>query len=218
MLTLHVISEFSNLEDRRHATLADSLITSILPNLYLAQIDENFLSGIEKFDGRSSLIPPAAIEILDSLARRGDMPLDDRLSSLFFDIVGEKKIRGISVEIAKRFSAKIIAMGSDSNFRKKTKNQDISDSSTIEHKIFGELIRQSILNSENVSVNDFNDMMHALISVPFCDFVILDKKWVGIIERAHRRIDNAGANIKMPVLFSEKNNGIENFLGALEKF
>lgn len=66
--------------------------------------------------------------------------------------------------------------------------------------------------------NDFNDFIHACVPSSYCDFVILDKTWRHIVDKA--RADLAKDNIRLNIarVFSERNNGIKTFLNELERF
>ena len=60
------------------------------------------------------------------------------------------------------------------------------------------------------------DLLHAVVPVAYCDFVLLDKNWRTQVEHARTRFNKAGLSVPIARIFSEQENGIERFLYELE--
>jgi hypothetical protein len=58
------------------------------------------------------------------------------------------------------------------------------------------------------------DLMHAIVPISYCDFVLLDKHWKAQIDRVHRRFHTANMSIPMGKAFNK--NEIDKFLTELE--
>ena len=195
------------------------LVISALPNVYLAQVDENFLSGIELQEGVSASTPPAAHEILNALAAKGDISLAARLGTLFAEMYNiRESLQIISEDATVKIQNSLFELSSNHSYKKKSKFSDLDDSRTLEFKLLGELLREAILNTKKISKNDVIDIIHAVLAIRYCDFVLLDSKWADIVEKIRHRSRKKTTNLKLPYVFSRQNNGIESFLHKLENF
>ena len=62
------------------------------------------------------------------------------------------------------------------------------------------------------------DFMHAVDAVDYCDLVLLDKAWERRVNGLRKRIAEAGIDMPIARCFSKRNNGIEGFLDAIERW
>ena len=85
--------------------------------------------------------------------------------------------------------------------------------------IFGELMRTFNLDSNaSISENDVVDLLHAAMPLNCCDFVLLDGPWAERVEKMKRRISKTAMEMPMASCFSQRNNGVDSFLVALDGF
>jgi hypothetical protein len=63
--------------------------------------------------------------------------------------------------------------------------------------------------------NDAVDFFHAVVPTRYCDFVLLDKDWAAHVERARKRLSDAGGDQAIATVFS-KQAGIQSLVAALE--
>lgn len=217
LITPEVITELSIADDSKHAKYADSLIVDSLPNIYLTSIvnpfDEHF--GIDK----NFIAPPAAREILDSLARKGDIPLEIRLGRLFSDIHDARNNISYDVmQMSEKISQQIAELSGDPKFTKKAKNFRLAEFREYRLNFLAELIRDHVLNKTAFNKNDAHDLLHAWQALSYCDIAMLDKKWAERAERIRLRYAKHGNFRKFPSIFSKKADGISRFLSAIEDF
>ena len=83
--------------------------------------------------------------------------------------------------------------------------------------ILRELMRAFLIDKrKRVTRNDAMDFFHAVVSVAYCDFVLLDKYWETLVNRVRSRFRQVDASVPMATVFSKKTNGIERCLQWLE--
>jgi len=81
-----------------------------------------------------------------------------------------------------------------------------------------EMLRTLLVDKRlNITRNHAIDLLHAIVPVAYCDLVLLDKHWHTQVERVRQRFLAAGMSVPMARVFSEKANGIDQFLSELEK-
>jgi hypothetical protein len=80
-----------------------------------------------------------------------------------------------------------------------------------------ELLRPLFLDKTlNVDRNDAGDIHHAILSIVYCDYTLLDGKWEDMHERMKRRFAELGIAIRTATVLSARRQGVERFLDALE--
>jgi glycerol-3-phosphate cytidylyltransferase-like family protein len=67
-----------------------------------------------------------------------------------------------------------------------------------------------------IEANDGGDAMHAVLSMAYCDYVLLDGKWEDLSDRMRRRFSKMNLRISTARVFSDRRGGIERFIEALE--
>ena len=61
------------------------------------------------------------------------------------------------------------------------------------------------------------DFVHAIVSVSYCQYVLLDSHWASQIDQSRCRLKRAGHNFPMAKVYSRRRNGLERFFDELEK-
>ena len=80
-----------------------------------------------------------------------------------------------------------------------------------------ELVRPFFLDQAmSVNRNDAGDYHHAVISIAYCDYTLLDGKWEDLNERMIRRFNELSLPIRTAKVFSARRQGVERFLEELE--
>ena len=64
--------------------------------------------------------------------------------------------------------------------------------------------------------NNAIDLSHAVVSVSYCDFVLLDGQWASMVNACRQRIAKAGLSVPIAKVFSKRGSGVEKFLTELE--
>ncbi len=65
-----------------------------------------------------------------------------------------------------------------------------------------------------IGPNDGSDLQHAVVALAYCDFALLDRKWVDFAERARRSLVRLGIRNRFARSFSKRQ--VPRFLQALE--
>jgi len=64
--------------------------------------------------------------------------------------------------------------------------------------------------------NDAFDLLHAAVPIAYCDFVLLDKKWRAIAEKAISDLRALNKAVRLATVFSGRPGELDSFLTALE--
>jgi hypothetical protein len=82
--------------------------------------------------------------------------------------------------------------------------------------VLRELVRSFLIDQRlTLTRNHAIDLLHAIVPVAYCDFVLLDKHWEAQIDRMRGRLEAAGVAVPTARVFSGKAGQIEAFLRAL---
>lgn len=83
--------------------------------------------------------------------------------------------------------------------------------------ILRELLRSLMVDKQTrITRNHAIDFYHAVVSIAYCDLVLLDKYWETQVDRVRSRFEHANMSVPMAKVFSKKMDGIERFMHALE--
>jgi hypothetical protein len=63
--------------------------------------------------------------------------------------------------------------------------------------------------------HDAIDLLHTVVPVSYCDYVLLDGRWCHLVERANTQLLNETIT-DLARVFSKRNKGLQRFLGMLE--
>ena len=122
-------------------------------------------------------------------------------------------------EVASKIVVSLSTNRQSVTFRNKAKAARPDDGRTRQQIISGGLLRELVLDTNaSIDNNDALDLMHAIDAVDYCDLVFLDRAWERRVNALRHHI--AEVNIEMPIAqcFSMRNDGMECFLAALERW
>jgi hypothetical protein len=83
----------------------------------------------------------------------------------------------------------------------------------IARELIGRILKDKPLK---LNRNNAIDLGHAVVSVSYCDYVLLDVQWEAMVNEMRRKFTNEGARIPIAKVFSKRANGVEAFLTELE--
>jgi len=83
----------------------------------------------------------------------------------------------------------------------------------IARELIGRFLRDKLLK---LNRNNAIDLSHAVVSVSYCDYFLLDSQWAAMVNDCRSRIIKAGVSIPIAKVFSKRANGLEHFLRELE--
>lgn len=217
------MGEFARFADPRYVEQAERLLAKVVPHIYLF-LSEPGTAWLERGEADLAvrLRPPVdrrSMEIFSGLwSQRQCLPETFRG---MFQMVYEnrEKMSETLDDVASKLVASLGQHRQMEPYRRKAKAARLGDGRTRQQIISGELLRELVLDTNAaITANEVLDLMHAVDAVDYCDLVLLDKAWERRANALHQRI--AAAGIAMPVAhcFSMRNDGIEQFLDAIERW
>lgn len=220
LVVSHVnLAEITGPDDVRYADEAAAFFEAALPNVYFAQFDVEQAINQEKRrrDLRIRLSAPPDIELLKTVAQ--ERPDDLRpftIASLVKVIAKHRERLGTAFHESNQELAEHIN-------RVRLDPQVVSQARAFTAHpvhvlaVMQELLRPLFLDRTlTVDKNDAADIHHAILSIVYCDYTLLDGKWEDLNERMTRRFAQLGLAIQTAKVFSARRGGVDRFLDDLE--
>jgi len=217
------MGEFASFEDARHVDRAERLLAQVVPHIYLfltEPLEERIAMG--KGDILARIVPPADRRNMDFFSRRWAQAqsFPDTFNGMFSMVYEMREEMSKELhEVASKIVASLSTNRQSVAFRSKAKVARPDDGRTRQQIISGGLLRELFLDTNApITNNEALDLMHAVDAVDYCDLVVLDKAWERRLNALRQQITEV--NIEMPIAqcFSMRNDGIERFLVALERW
>lgn len=224
LLLSHInFAEFADLSDARHCEQAEAFFERLLPNVYFTDFAFDKLLMAEELEPNNAkrFWPPADLPQLKLFVERASMLSSGLTMRGFVALAHETRHR---VSESSRDLKQLLVEGfsaarNDSEYVSKAQRVLPSDKRPRTLLIFGELMRSFNLDSNaSISENDAIDLLHAAMPLNCCDFVLLDGPWAERVEKMKRRVSKTAMEMPMASCFSQRNNGVDNFLVALDRF
>ena len=217
------LSEFAATGDTRHCLDAEAFLERLLPNIYFTDFALDQLLSLEEAEPNNirRYWPPADLPQLKFFAERAQHATFGFTMHGFISLT--HTYRAELVEATAKM-VQVIRSGmestrNDAKYIAKIRHLLPGDARPRTLVIFGELVRGFKLDrNASISDNDILDLLHATMPVNCCDFVLLDGPWVERVEKMKQRFAKAGAAMSIASCFSNRGNGIAEFLKALEAF
>ena len=218
------LMEFTKVTDKTQARAAENFLEANLPRVFFMEIEP--FSVIQRENellaGGKPVPPHADVKFLVEFSN-----FKPTSSALFtandlFRSVQTKELDGDLNDFADKVVERIEA------FRANHKN-DAEFQSAVQRPPSGpsvqrgtrfllrELVRTLLIDKRvKINRNHAIDLIHAIVPVSYCDFVLLDKHWETQVEHVRLRLSRANMPVPMGKVFSGKENQIEKFLLELE--
>jgi len=217
------LMEFSAASDLRHCIDAENFFDRLLPNIYFTSfaIDELHERECAEIDNVKRFWPSADLHTLKFFVERIDDISNGNTMSGFLSFSHENKdqffqLKNVVVNAVRNI---LKTLSDDASYISKAKNVKPSDARTRTYNILGELLRGFNLDSNSIMTdNDVLDLMHALVPLNCCDFVLLDGAWAERVDKMNRRMEKESINMHVGKCFSQRSNGVDLFLSDLEEF
>jgi hypothetical protein len=217
--------EFAKVTDTEQRRKADALLDQILPSVFFVNL--NFFSVIGDED---RILGGGVPEMLhsDLPTLRGFAKLNllrpDSLQLLppqqLFRIVTDAGIvamfEGFAASLVRHIRSMQKDYAEDPGFRRAVRNPPRGlpiqrGTRYVAREIIGAFFKEGA----RVNQNDAVDTCHVVVPVAYCDFVLLDGRWLAEVEKARARFTRKGMSFPMAEVFSERKNGLKRFLEAL---
>lgn len=217
------LAEFTNMSDPRHADAAEKFLERLMPNVYLTNFDTKEAEAFENQPGYAGqrMWPSADLPNLKLVAERsidagGGFTLAGfiTLSHLYRDPISK-----IFNEVNQTLLDAINQVRADPVYVKKARQSVPDTNRTKTRVVMGELMRELTLDPNvMITVNDVVDLKHAILAVSCCDYVLLDGKWEQRVRAMTKRATQQGLRMSFAKCFSDRGNGLNDFLSQLEIF
>ncbi|WP_239236115.1 hypothetical protein [Candidatus Nitrotoga sp. BS] len=215
--------EFASIDDARHAADAENFIERLLPNIFLTDFALHKVLEQERSEPNNTkrFWPSADLPQLKFFAEREqDAPLGFTMRG-FIMLAHENRARiaEVTSEVVCLIKSEIEAVRKDPEYLVKARSVQPNDDRPRTIVILAELIRGFLLDSAaSISDNDIIDLMHAVMPVNCCDYVLLDGPWAERVKKMKQRIAKTDSKMLLAKYFSCRDHGVDNFLQNLEAF
>lgn len=215
------LAELTGPADPRHADEAAAFFEAVLPNIYFAMFDVQQAINQEKQprDTGIRLKVPPDVELLLTVGR--ERPDDFRPFTIanIIKVISKHRDRLGATwhESNQELADHINQVRRNPETVGQAKNFSGHPAHVPTLAVMQELLRPIFLD-ETLSIdrNDAGDIHHAILSIVYCDYVLLDGKWEDLNERMKRRFTELGLTIRTATVFSRRRQGVKQFLEALE--
>jgi hypothetical protein len=215
------LAELTGPADPRHAEEAAVFFESVLPNVYFAMFDVQQAIDQEKQqrDISTRLKAPPDLELLRTVGRERS---DDRQPFTIANIVRviakhRDQLGATWHESNQELADHINRVRLDPQIVRQAKNFVGHSERVPTLAVMQELLRPVFLDRTlGIDRNDAGDIHHAILSVVYCDYAMLDGKWEDLHERMKRRFTQLDLTIRTARVFSSRRQGVRRFLEALE--
>jgi len=220
--------EFSNVSDESQARAAEALIEAILPHVFFLEVNPFTVIANENTllkGGSAPAAPHADREFLQTfvyLRPQSVKPFTAR--NLFMAAASSDQLppsfEALADTIIERTEALRQTMDSDTAFERRVRR--LPSGPMIQRGtryILRELARPFLIDRGiRVTRNHAIDLVHAVVPVAYCDFVLLDKHWEEQVERMRVRFADARMDIPLAKVYSGKARGVDRFISAVETY
>ena len=222
LVVSHVnLAEVTGPDDPNHADEAAAFFEAVLPNIYFAMFDVQKAIDQEKppRDTRIRLPAPPDAELLLTVGR--ERPGDFRpftIARLIKVVAAHRHQLGAEWHQSnQKLADHINRVRANPATVEQARDFSGHSSNVPTLAVMQELLRPVFLDKTlDVDRNDAGDIHHAIISIVYCDYVLLDGKWEALHERMVRRFHELGLPIHVAKVFSKRRRGVELFLQELE--
>lgn len=222
LVVSHVnLAEITGPTDPKHAGEIATFLEAVLPNIYFAMFDVEKAIDQEKIPRDISIrlrtVPD--IDLLLLVARQRPDDLQPFTIAGVIKVVAEHrdKLNAIWTDSNRKLADHINNVRSNAETMKKVQNFKDHPRHVPTLAVMQELLRPIFLDKTlAIGPNDAGDIHHAITSITYCDYVLLDGKWQDLYGRMMRRFSELDLKIRIAKVFSERRHGLELFLKELE--
>jgi hypothetical protein len=223
LLSNFTFAEFARDDDRRHTLAAEEFIERLLPNIFLTDFafDKLHEQELQEQDNGRRFWPPADLPQLKLFAERAQ---NEPLGFTMRGFIAMARDNVALLERVTKETIELIRTGietqrADAEYVRALRNVKPTAKRTRTTVIMSELMREFILDPTlPLNDNDMMDMIHAAVPVNCCDFVLLDGAWEDRVAKLKQRIKSAGTAMPVARCYSRRNNGVQQFLDALDTY
>lgn len=224
LLLSHIsLSEFAAATDARHAADAEAFIERLLPNIFLTDFALDKVLERERSEPNNAkrFWPSADLPQLKLFGERAqDAPHGFSMKG-FISLAHSNRaaINEVTAEVVHEIKCGIEAARAEPAYVAKARSCQPNDDRPRTLVILGELMRGFHLDpAAPISDNDVIDLLHAVMPINCCDYVLLDGPWTERVEKMRQRIAKTGSIMPLAKCFSSRDQGVATFLHDIEHF
>ena len=216
--------EFTKVTVEQQARNAEDLLEANLPRVFFLEVEP--FSVIRREDelvaGRPPAPPHADLGFLSAFSCLRPTSLNSFTAHDLFQVVQASQLANSFDDLADTVVRRVAALrdeldtnpGFQSAVRRLPCGPRIQRGTRF---LLREMLRTLLVDKgTRITRNHAIDLMHAVVPVSYCDFVLLDKHWETQVDRVRSRLKMAGMTVPMGKVFSGKANGVDRFLRELE--
>lgn len=215
------LAEIAGPTDPRHADEIAAFLEAILPNVYFAIFDIQQAINQEKIPRDTNIRLKAVPDIgllLEVARQRPDDFQPFTIAGVIKVIAAHRdQLNATWIESNQELANHINSVRSNVETVKQAQNFKGHPANVPTVAVMQELLRPIFLDRTlAIDKNDAGDIHHAITSITYCDYVLLDGKWEELYGRMVRRFSELDLHIRVAKVFSERRQGVESFLSQLE--
>lgn len=215
------LAEITGPTDPKHAGEIAMFLEAVLPNIYFAMFDVEKAIDQEKVPRDISIRLRAApdIDLLLEVARQRPDDFQPFTIAGVIKVIAEHrdKLNATWTDSNRELADHINNVRSNAETVKQARNFKSHQRHVPTLAVMQELLRPIFLDKTlAIGPNDAGDIHHAITSITYCDYVLLDGKWEELYGRMVRRFSELDLQIRVAKVFSERRRGLELFLKELE--
>lgn len=225
-ISLAIILEFTKISSKETANKANNILENIFPNIFFLESDPFAVIENEGniLKGDYSKPPHGDFNLLRIpllLSPNNINPLSIRgLFQLISESELDKEFENVKSTILAKFDDLRKEALINSKFKKDVYRKPgliLQDRDT--KIVMTNLLRSLILDSKmNLQKNDSIDMLHTIVPITYCDFVLLDKRWETFANQAINRLSVLNDRDMFATVYSQKKQGVLRFLNDLRLY
>lgn len=223
LLSTFSLMEFSGASDPKHCLDAEIFFDRILPNIYFTDFAFDKVNERENAenDNVKRFWPPADLPTLKFIAEYASNDFKNMTTRGIVELSHENRdaLLKLKTKISCGVRGILDSYRNDDLYVSKARKALPSNQRTRIFVILGELLRGFTLDSNsNLTDNDVIDLVHAILPLNCCDYILLDGAWNERVKKMEKRLKNTAVYMPVAKCFSGRDNGMELFLSDLEKF
>lgn len=219
------LMEFIKMTDESQATQFEELLEQSLPNIFFIDFDPFDVMERERvmLQGGSLAAPYGDVSLLSVFAAKPpDTPRPFTAKNLITVIIKhrgqlQKNLESLNDTIISRTQLMREQMLINKQFEKAVKGSQKSAKHQRTWLFLRELLGSLLVDQTKVvTPNDAMDLLHAIVPIAYCDFVLLDAQWEDRVKAVSNRLIQHNIGIKSADVFSDKLGRLEQFFDRLE--
>jgi hypothetical protein len=221
LLLSHVnLAEITAPDDLRHAGEIAGFLEAVLPNVYFAlfAVDEAIKQESQLRDISIRLKAPPDLELLREVARQRPDDFKQFTISNLVKIIAQHRDRLLPTwhESNQELADHINNVRKNVSAVKMAKTFKSHPPHLPTLAVMQEIMRPFFLDQTlSLNRNDAADIHHAVMSIVYADYVLLDGKWRDLHARMMRRFEKLNFQLRTAAVFSRRDNGVEQFLQSI---